>query len=233
MALREEIGDYLIGRVGGPWMRRMMMACQEISAEDLERASVGECSSKPPAAVAAAVASHPIVIDDPADQPPAIGDVPAPPPPTMPVLPPEGALEEQPPLPPPLEAPPRLPPPLEAPPPLPAAASESAVAGDAGLHGKAIARSELAVADDAALRHKAIKWATNVQDSGLLASICCELPDAVLQQQVRSDLAAEDAPANAAVAAADEHTQIVVRQELLTSRLQVAEAFHNFLTSGG
>ena len=59
VALREEISDYLMARVDAPWMRGVMLACQEISAADLEDASAGKHSFAAPAAVAAAVASPP------------------------------------------------------------------------------------------------------------------------------------------------------------------------------
>ncbi len=230
-ALREEIGDYLMARVDGPWMHGVMVSCQEISAEDVENARAGKDSFSALAAVAAAVASPPAVAGAPA-APPASAAVaaspPAPPLPPPPPLPPYvGALEAPPPLPPPEEPPPECPAPIPS-----AAAAETpgviASSAVAGPH----AAPEHAVAD-ADLIHKAIAWASNVKDHGLIVSIVDRLPDAVKQEQVRLYQASTDMLAKAAVAATDKPEPLIVYPHLLSSRMQVAEAFHRYLRANG
>ena len=56
--LRIEVSDYLISRIGEPWMHDIMVACQELRLEDVKlyRSGGVEMVAAPPSAPAPAVA---------------------------------------------------------------------------------------------------------------------------------------------------------------------------------
>jgi hypothetical protein len=205
--VRTALAAYLVARAEVPWMHDLLVACQEVTEEDVQswrKVQPTPVIDLADAGVAAAAVAHDFAVADVAVAHVFAGaDV---------AVAHDFAVADA----------------VATNTPQPTDASTGEISRDSI---PAIADADAAVAD-ADLAHKALAWATSSNDTALLLDLCANLPSVVVDEQIRAFVnrpPPDDKP-KAAVAAP---VKYIVNPLLLHSRMKAAALYDDFRKGAG